>query len=108
MISNSFYPDEAATLVQAVQENLQQIALQLGRSNDPVAIKELYRSAEGLVSHLSPDPLTVARVAGVLLVYQVSEVDPDEVKWFKTELQACSDLESIEELIDSISRTDSL
>ena len=94
--------------VQAVQENLQQISIQLGQPQDAGAIEQLYQTAQALLSHLSPEPLTLARVAGVLLVYQLPDTDPNEVKWFKSELQNCPDVESIEELIDSISRPDSL
>ncbi|BAU15703.1 hypothetical protein LEP3755_62680 (plasmid) [Leptolyngbya sp. NIES-3755] len=94
--------------LQAVQQNLQQIALQLGQAHDMAAIQELYETAQGLVSHLAPDPLTVARVTGVLLVYQLPDTDPNEVRWFKSELENCPDVESIKELIDSLSRPDAL
>jgi hypothetical protein len=100
--------DEDATLVQAVQENLQQMSVQLGQPQDADAIQHLYQTAQALLSHLSPDPLTLARVAGVLLVYQLSDTDPSEEKWFKAALQTCSDGEAIEELVDSLSRPDSL
>ncbi|MCU0549560.1 MAG: hypothetical protein MUC48_09460 [Leptolyngbya sp. Prado105] len=94
--------------LQAVQQNLQQIALQFDLPSDTTAIRELYETAERLVSHLAADPLTLARVAGVLLVYQLPDTDSDEVRWFKSELQNCPDIESVEELIDSLSRPDSL
>lgn len=94
--------------IQAVQQNLQQVAQQLGQPDDTATIRQLYKSAQELVSHLSPDPLTLVRVAGVLLVYQLPDTEPDEVRWFKSELQNCPDVESIEELIDSLSRPDSL
>ncbi|MGG6263470.1 hypothetical protein ACQ4M3_03820 [Leptolyngbya sp. AN03gr2] len=91
-----------------VQDHLKQIALQLGQPHDTAAIQQLYESAEALVSQLDPDPLTLARLAGVLLVYQLPDTDRDEVKWFKSEVQNCEDVEAIEDLIDSISRPDSL
>ncbi|WP_068819537.1 hypothetical protein [Phormidesmis priestleyi] len=104
------YPsdDAQAELVQAVQDNLQQMSILLGQPQGAEAIKQLYQAAQAHLSHLSPDPLTLARVVGVLLVYQLPGTDPDEVKWFESELQNCPDVESIEELIDSISRPDSL
>lgn len=100
--------DEDATIVQAVQDNLQQLSRQLGQPQDADSIQRLYDSAQELLSHLAPDPLTIARVAGVLLVYQLPDTDPDEMKWFKAELSNCQDDESVEELIDSISRPDAL
>lgn len=100
--------NEDETIVQAVQESLQQMALQLGQPHDATAIRQLYESAQELVSHLSPDPLTLARLAGVLLVYQLPDTDRDEVKWFKSEVRNCQDVEAIEDLIDSISRPDAL
>lgn len=101
-------PNEDTDFIRAVQANLQEVALQLGQQQDAAAIASLYQTAGLLVSHLSPDPLTVARVAGVLLVYQLPDTDPNEVKWFENELKNCSDVESIEELIDSLSRLDAL
>lgn len=82
--------------------------MQLGLLHDADAIQKLYETAQGLVGHLSPDTLTLARVAGVLLVYQLPDTDPGEVQWFKSQLQNCPDVESIEELIDSVSRPDAL
>ncbi|MEP0920058.1 hypothetical protein NC981_24980 [Leptolyngbya sp. DQ-M1] len=107
-MSNSLNYSEDVETVQAVQQNLQQLALQLGQPHDVDAVQKLYETARGLVSHLSPDALTLARVAGVLLVYQLPDTDPGEVQWFKSELQNCSDVESIEDLIDSLSRPDAL
>lgn len=105
-MSYSFAHDE--NTVQAVKQNLQQLAAQLAQPDDVNTIEALYETVQELVSHLSPDPLTLARVAGVLLVYQLPDTDPSEVQWFKSQLQQCSDLESIEELIDSLSRPDAL
>ncbi len=94
--------------VQAVQENLRQMSIQLGQPQNTAAIARLYESAQGLLDHLAPDPLTVARVAGVLLVYQLPDTDPDEVEWFQTQLHDCQDEETVDELIDSLSRPDAL
>ncbi len=100
--------DEDETLVQEIQESLQQLSVQLGKPQDADAIAQLYQTTQTLLSHLSLDPLTLARVAGILLVYRLSKADPDEVKWFKAALQDCQDDESVEELIDSIHRPDAL
>jgi hypothetical protein len=99
--------DEAET-AQTIQADLRQLSAQLGHLLDADAIQQLYQSAEALVSQLAPDSLTIARVAGVLLVYQISDADPEEAEWFKTELRNCHDEESVDELIDLISRSDAL
>ncbi|WP_089131113.1 hypothetical protein [Tolypothrix sp. NIES-4075] len=31
--------------------------------------------------------LTLARVAGTLLVYQIEDTEPEEIKWFNTQVQ---------------------
>jgi hypothetical protein len=59
-------------------------------------------------SHVSPSPLTLARVVGTLLVYQIEETEPEELKWFNTQVKQCLDSEEVEELIESIHRTDAL
>ena len=100
--------DENVEVSQEIQENLRQMSVQLGQPQDAAQIAQIYQSAQGLLNHVAPDPLTLARVAGVLLVYQLSDADPDEAKWFKAQLRDCQDEESIEELIDSISRPDAL
>jgi hypothetical protein len=53
-------------------------------------------------------PLKSARVAGTLLVYQIEDTEPEEFKWFNTQVQQCLDSEEVEELIESIHRTDAL
>jgi hypothetical protein len=97
--------DEQAEMI---QDQLQQLSIQIGQPQDEFAIRKLYQNTEKLLSHLSVEPLTLARVAGILLVYEQPGTDPDEVKWFKNALENCQDAESIEELIDSISRPDAL
>lgn len=105
---NSLDHTEDAELIQDVQESLQQMSSELGHPQDSAAIQQLYQKAQGLLSHLAPDPLTIARVTGVLLVYQLPGTDSEEVQWFESELQNCPDLESVEELVDSIFRPDAL
>lgn len=107
-MSNSLDHTEDAELIQDVQESLQQMSSELGHPQDSAAIQQLYQKAQGLLSHLDPDPLTIARVTGVLLVYQLPGTDSEEVQWFESELQNCPDLESVEELVDSIFRPDAL
>jgi hypothetical protein len=70
------------------------MSIELEHPQDAEAIQQLYQKAQELLSHLALDPLTVARVMGVLL-YQLLGTDPEEVKWFETELQNSSDLESL-------------
>ena len=108
IMAHSLDDDENSEVSQEIQENLQQISVQLGQPQDADQIAQLYQSAQVLLDHIASDPLTLARVAGVLLVYQLSDTDPDEAKWFKAELRDCQDEESVEELIDSISRPDAL
>jgi hypothetical protein len=80
----------------------------LGQPKDTAAIAQLCTEAQTLVQDIAADELTLARVMDVLRVYQLPGTDPDEVQWFKTALQECQDSESVEELIDSISRPDAL
>jgi hypothetical protein len=56
--------------------------IELEHPQDAEAIQQLYQKAQGLLSHFASDPLTIARVTGVLLVYQLLGTDPEEVKWF--------------------------
>jgi hypothetical protein len=107
-MAHSLDDDENAEVSQEIQENLQQISVQMGQPQDAVQIAQIYQSAQVLLDHVAPDPLTLARVVGVLLVYQLSDADPDEAKWFKGQLRDCQDEKSIEESIDSISRPDAL
>ncbi len=107
-MAHSLDPDDPTEISQEIQEQLQQLSVQLGHPQGTDQIERLYQSAQTLLAHLAPDPLTLARVAGILLVYQLPDTDPEEAKWFKAELKDCQDDEAVEELIDSISRPDSL
>jgi hypothetical protein len=51
--------------------------------------------------------LTLARVAGTLLVYDI-QTATEELQWFKAQIEQCLDEEEVEELIESIHRTDAL
>jgi hypothetical protein len=101
---HSFSPD----LQLEIQQSLQNIALQLGRSLNTPAAEQLYLDASTLLSHLSHEPLTLAHVAGTLLVYQMQNVEAEEVAWFRTQVQQCTIDEEVEELIESMHRADAL
>lgn len=68
----------------------------------------LYQEAVELLSHMAYAPITLARVAGTLLVFQLQPVEPEELAWFKTQVRQCPDDEEVEELIESMHRTDAL
>jgi hypothetical protein len=52
--------------------------------------------------------MTLARVAGTLLVYQLQDPEGEELQWFKAQIEQCLDEEEVEEVIESIHRIDSL
>ena len=101
-------PIEDPDFYSSIQENLKQLSAQLGSPLDEASVMQIYQNACDLLSHVSPSPLTLARVAGTLLVYRVNDTEPEEIKWFNTQVQQCLDSEEVEELIESISRTDAL
>jgi hypothetical protein len=68
---------------------------------------EIYQNTCDLLSHISPSPLTLARVAGTLLVYRVQDTELEEYHWFNNQVKQCLD-EEVEELIESIHCTDAL
>ena len=88
----------------AIQQNLQEIAVQVGQPIDEAIAQQLYDEAVSLLSHLSYSPITLARLSGLLLVYRLQTVEPEEVAWVKAQVQQCSEAEEVEELIDSLSR----
>jgi hypothetical protein len=61
---------------------LQDIALQMEYSLEPSAAEHLYQEAKDLLNEISYEPLTLARVAGILLVYQAQGAEPEEVELF--------------------------
>ncbi len=103
-MNHSFPPD----IQLSIQQSLQEIASQMGQPLDEVAAEQLYQDASLLLDRIPCEPLTLARVAGTLLVYQVQDTEPEELEWFKSQVQQCSSDEEIEELIESIHRTDAL
>jgi hypothetical protein len=92
----------------SIQESLLQLSTQLGHPLDQSSVDRLYQNALDLLSHISPTPVTLARVAGTLLVYHIQDPEGDELKWFKAQIEQCSDEEEVEESIESLHRTDAL
>ncbi|MBW4466008.1 MAG: hypothetical protein KME07_11290 [Pegethrix bostrychoides GSE-TBD4-15B] len=91
-----------------IQQSLQDIAVQMGR---PIALEtaaQLYRESVSLLSHIDYAPITLARVAGTLLVFQSQQIEPEELEWFKAQIQTASESEEVEELIESMNRRDAL
>jgi hypothetical protein len=98
----------SAELQLSIQQSLQNIAVQMGHQLKPSAAAQIYQTASELLSQIAYEPLTLARVAGTLLVYQLQQVEPEEVAWFKEQVQQCPTDEDVEEIIESIHRTDAL
>lgn len=92
----------------SIQENLYQLSIQLGNPLDRETVDRLYQNARDLLSHLAPTPMTLARVAGVLLVDRVQNSAPEELQWFKDQIEQCRDEEEVEEAIESLHRIDAL
>jgi hypothetical protein len=61
-----------------------------------------------LLDHIPHEPLTLAHVAGTLLVFQVQGVETEELEWFRSQVQECPSDEDVEELIESMHRADAL
>ena len=92
----------------SIQESLLQLSIQLGNPLDQPSVDRIYQHARDLLSHISPTPVTLARVAGTLLVYHIQDPEGEELKWFKTQIEQCLDEEEVEESIESLHRTDAL
>jgi hypothetical protein len=91
-----------------IQQSLQDIAEQMGEPITSEISTQLYQEAIDLLSHLDYAPITLARVAGTLLVFQSQNSEPDEREWFKTQITETTEAEEVEELIESMNRTDAL
>jgi anthranilate phosphoribosyltransferase len=103
-MSSSSQPD----LQQTIEQTLQNIARQMGQPLDASEAAHLYRESRELLSEISYEPLTLARIAGILLVYRIQGAEPEEMAWFKSQLQQVEDVEEVEELIESVHRVDAL
>lgn len=100
--------DEENRFPESLQQSLQDMAAQLGETLDAEAAAGIYQEASDLLSHIPHSPITLARVAGTLLVYRVQEAEPGELDWLKFQIKQCPDDEMVEELLESIHRTDAL
>jgi hypothetical protein len=98
------FASEDDSLQIAIQQSLQAIAEQMGEPITSETAAQLYREAVDLLSHVDYAPITLARVAGTLLVYQLQKIEPEEVEWLKAQIQEATETEAIEELIESMSR----
>jgi DNA-directed RNA polymerase len=107
-MTNSLPNDEDSSLQISIQESLQELSQQLGHPLNREDVTKLYENARNLLSHLAPAPITLARVAGALLVYQVQQTEPEELQWFRNQIAQCRDDEEVEESIESIHRIDGL
>jgi hypothetical protein len=103
MINSSPHDEEPS-----IQESLLQLSTQLGQTLDQASIDRLCQTAEDLLRNVSPAPVTLARVAGTLLVYQIQDPAGEELQWFKDQIEQCADEEEVEEVIESIHRIDTL
>lgn len=91
-----------------IQQNLQAIAEQMNRFLDEDTAGQIYQEAVELLGSIAYEPITLARVAGTLLVYQLQNIEAAEVEWFKSQVQQAQDGEEVEELIESLYRSDAL
>ena len=84
------------------------LSTQLGHPFDKASVEQLYHNARDLLSHISPTPVTSARVACTLLVYHIQDPEGEDPTWFKALIEQCLDEEEVEESIESLHRTDAL
>lgn len=98
----SFSEDQSIQLT--IQHSLQDMAVQMKAPISPKNATQLYIEAVDLLNHLDYAPITLARVAGTLLVYQIQQIEPEELAWLKQQIQEATEAEAVEELIESLSR----
>ncbi len=98
------FASEDDSLQNAIQQSLQDIAEQMGEPINSETAAQLYQEAVDLLSHVDYAPVTLARLAGTLLVYRLQKVEPEELEWFKAQIQEATEAEEVEELIESMSR----
>jgi hypothetical protein len=78
------------------------------QQNQPRTIEpECVRSTEPRFSITSYSCPRCRNITG-LLVYRVTDTELEEFEWFTTQMKQCLDEEEVEELIESIHRTDAL
>jgi hypothetical protein len=107
-MTNSLTPNDELIQQQSIQQSLQEIAVQMGNAIDEGAAERIYQDASELLNHTAHAPITLARVAGTLLVYELQNTELSELEWIKSQIKQCSDDEEVEELIESLHRTDAL
>jgi hypothetical protein len=96
--------DEDDPLRANIEAILQNLAQQMGEPITQATATQIYREASDLLSHLDYAPITLARLAGTLLVYGLKPTEPEELDWLKGQIQAATEAEEVEELIESMSR----
>ena len=69
------------------------LSTQLGHPFDKASVEQMYQNAQDLLSHISPTPVTLARVACTLLVYHIQDPEGEELRWFKALIEQCLDEE---------------
>lgn len=98
-----------AQLQLSIQQSLQDIAVSMNHPISEETAAQLYTEAADLLNHIDYAPITLVRVAGTLLVYRVQAgIEPEEVDWFKAQIQQCPDDTEVEEVIESLHRADAL
>ena len=80
----------------------------MGQPMDQKAVQQVYEAAVDLLSHIAYAPITLARLAGTLLVYRLQDTQPEEMEWFKSQVKQCPTDDEVEELIESLHRIDAL
>lgn len=80
----------------------------MGQPMDQKAVQQVYQVAVDLLSHIAYAPITLARLAGTLLVYRLQDTQPEEMEWFKLQVKQCPTDDEVEELIESLHRIDAL
>jgi hypothetical protein len=101
-------PEDEQQVQRSIEQSLQEIALQMGQPMDQKAVQQVYEAAVDLLSHIAYAPITLARLAGTLLVYRLQDTQPEEMEWFKSQVKQCPTDDEVEELIESLHRIDAL
>ena len=107
-MSNPLSHPENPGFHSSIQENLKQLSAQLGSPLDELSVMEIYQNAcntteprFSITSYSCPRCRNITRL-------QVKDTELEEFEWFCTQVKQCLDEEEVEELIESIHRTDAL
>ena len=79
----------------SIQESLLQLSTQLEHPLDLASVEQLYQNARDLLSHVSSTPVTLARVAGTLLVYHIQDPEGDELKCLSSCMPATKGISTV-------------